>query len=140
MSLESTTRENIIFYTDFIFKFIVIMRFQLSDIHVILVYKRLIGKYSYLCFYFNLLFITCMEHRNWCNINNHPQSCISYYFIIWEYKGQIQRYFQMNNVVLIIIHLAWVGLHICIVWLFWLIRDMYVKYDWFTNNCVFNTW
>ena len=140
MSLESTTRENIIFYTDLIFKFIVIMRFQLSDIHVILVYKRLIGKYSYLCFYFNLLFITCMEHRNWCNINNHPESCISYYHIIWEYKGQIQQYFQMNNVVLVMIHLAWIWLHMYIGWLFWLIRDMYVKYDWFTNNLVFNTW
>ena len=140
MSLELTTHENILFYTDLIFTFIVLMQFQLSDINVILVYKRLIGKSSYLCFYFDLLFITCMEHRNWCNINNHPQSCISYFYIIWEYKGQIQRYFQMNNVVQIIIHLAWVGLHICIVWLFWLIRDMYVKYDWFTNNFVFNTW
>jgi hypothetical protein len=140
MSLESIIRENLIFYTDLIFKFIVLMQFQLSDIHVILIYKRLIDKSSYLCFYFYLLFITCMEHRNWCNINNHPQSCISYYYIIWQYKGQIQRYFQMNNVVLIMIHLAWIGLHIYIVWLFWLIRDMYVKYDWFTNNFVFNTW
>jgi hypothetical protein len=140
MSLELTTHENILFYTDLIFTFIVLMQFQLSDINVILVYKRLIGKSSYLCFYFYLLFITCMEHRNGCNINNHPQSCISYFYIIWEYKVQIQRYFQMNNVVQIIIHLAWVGLHICIVWLFWLIRDMYVKYDWFTNNFVFNTW
>jgi hypothetical protein len=140
MSLELTTHENILFYTDLIFTFIVLMQFQLSDINVILVYKRLIGKSSYLCFYFYLLFITCMAHRNWCNINTHPQSCISYFYIIWEYKVQIQRYFQMNNVVQIIIHLAWVGLHICIVWLFWLIRDMYVKYDWFTNNFVFNTW
>jgi hypothetical protein len=139
MSLELTTHENILFYTDF--------QVHCADAISVIghkcyfnIYKRLIGKSSYLCFYLYLLFITCMEHRNWCNINNHPQSCISYYYIIWEYKGQIQRYFQMNNVVLIMIHLAWIGLHIYIVWLFWLIRDMYVKYDWFTNNFVFNTW
>ena len=41
-----------------------------------------------------------MDNINWCNKNNHPQTGVSYYFIMWECKVQIQQYFQMKYVVL----------------------------------------
>ena len=68
--LESTAHEHSIFYANLIFNVSVMTWFQLSDINVILVNKRLVAKPRYLCCYFDVLFTTCMDNRNCCNINN----------------------------------------------------------------------
>ena len=98
--LESTACEHTLVYTRHAaYDFQVQYDDTISVIYILHPFQYIRGRSVnfdiFVFFYFDLLFMTCMENRNWCNINNHPRSCISYYFI-WEYRDQIQQYFQMK--------------------------------------------